>query len=115
MLGNLIMEEINSWITVVDNAVKIGLGALLGGGFGVWVAWLNNKSQSKKDYHERRRTILEEVLESVDSSSNTASMHWANLINAVYLKEENGKISDSNSQDLEKLENEFFESFLYLY
>jgi len=42
------MADTKTWIDVADTAVKIGLGALLGGAFAVWVAFLNNKAKPVK-------------------------------------------------------------------
>ncbi|RBO83965.1 hypothetical protein [Marinomonas aquiplantarum] len=108
------MTDVTTWINVADNAVKIGLGALLGGGFGLFVAWMNNKSQVKKDLHDRRRAILEGVLESVDSSANAASLFWANLANTVYKRDNNQQILENEKEELDKLQNNFFAAFTLL-
>lgn len=99
---------------MADSAVKIGLGALLGGAFGVWVAWLNNKSQVRNGYLERRREILEAVVESVDLAANSASLYWANLANAVYIRDKGEDIPESDLEELKKLENKFFLAFTKL-
>lgn len=108
------MADVSTWINVVDNAVKIGLGALLGGGFGLLIARTNNKSQAKKDFHDRRRAILEGVLESVDSSANAASVYWASLINADLKRKKNKPISDKENEELNTFKNNFFDAFTVL-
>jgi hypothetical protein len=50
-----------TWIQVADDAIKIGLGALIGGLFAWIVAWHNNKSAIKKLEFERRTRILSDV------------------------------------------------------
>ena len=50
-----------TWIQVADDAIKIGLGALIGGVFAWIVAWHNNKSAIKKLEFERRTRILSDV------------------------------------------------------
>jgi hypothetical protein len=108
------MADPTTWITVADNAVKIGLGALLGGGFAVAVAWLNNKSQEKKAFRERRWLILEGVLESVDGAANAASVFWANLANAIYKRDKQQRPSDVELRELKGLEEKFFAAFTSL-
>ena len=100
-----------TWIEVADSAVKIGLGALLGGVFGLMIAWVNNRSQSLKGYYERRRTLLEHILESVDSASNSAATYWANLMNGVYKRDTNQRLSDDELSSLQGLERQFFAAF----
>jgi hypothetical protein len=51
------------WIPVIDNAVKIGLGALVGGFFAWLVARHNAKSAIEKLVFERRTKILSETAE----------------------------------------------------
>lgn len=50
-----------TWVQVADDAIKIGLGALIGGVFAWIVAWHNNKNAIKKLEFERRTRILSEV------------------------------------------------------
>ena len=108
------MADLTTWIDVADNAVKIGLGALIGGTFGIWVAWLNNSIQTKKALNERRRQIIELVIESVDSACNAASLYWSNLGNGVYKRGNGEKLTDTDNAQLDSLQSKFFESFTVL-
>lgn len=108
------MTDLTTWIDVADNAVKIGLGALIGGAFGVGAAWLNNSIQAKKALNERRRQIIELVIESVDSACNAASLYWSNLGNGVYKRDKGEKLTDSDKTQLDSLQSKFFESFMVL-
>ncbi|RFC38298.1 MAG: hypothetical protein DID90_2727552661 [Candidatus Nitrotoga sp. LAW] len=108
------MADLTTWVDVADSAVKIGLGALIGGTFGVWVAWLNNSIQAKKALNERRRQIIELVIESVDSACNAASLYWSNLGNGVYKRDKGEKLTDADKAQLDSLQSKFFESFTVL-
>ena len=58
------MDSTNStltWIQVADDAIKIGLGALIGGLFTWIVARHNNKSAIKKLQFERKAQILSDA------------------------------------------------------
>jgi hypothetical protein len=108
------MADPTTWVDVADNAVKIGLGALLGGGFGLLLASLNNKSQVKKALYERRREILESIVDAVDSTCNAAAVHWATLANAVFKRDTNQRIADADMSELTELERKFFASYTTL-
>lgn len=108
------MANLTTWVDVADSAVKIGLGALIGGTFGVWVAWLNNSIQAKKALNERRRQIIELAIESVDSACNAASLYWSNLGNGVYKRDKGEKLTDTDKAQLDSLQSKFFESFTVL-
>ena len=106
-----LMADTKTWIDVADTAVKIGLGALLGGAFAVWVAFLNNKSQASKVYLERKRCIIESVVGEVDLFHGAAAFYWANLSNAVFKRDSNNRLSHAETEELKKLEQQLFEGF----
>jgi len=58
---NLVMPSNMTWIEVADSAVKIGLGALMTGMFGWFVANHVSKSAMQKMKFERRSKLLEEI------------------------------------------------------
>ena len=96
---------------MADTAVKIGLGALIGGAFGVWVAWLNNRNQSSRSYLEKKRSILESVLADVESFFSATTLYWANLANAIFKRDQGNRLTEGESKELKKLEQGLFESF----
>lgn len=56
-----------TWIQVIDDAIKIGLGALIGGFFAWLVARYNAKSTIQKLAFERRSKILSDAAQSYES------------------------------------------------
>jgi hypothetical protein len=105
------MADPKTWIDVADDAVKIGLGALLGGSFAVLVARLNNRSQIARSLLEKRREIIESVLTDIDSFTTAASVYWANLSNAVFKRDQKEFLSPEDLGQLKELEQALFESF----
>jgi hypothetical protein len=66
-------------IDVIDTAVKIGLGALISGAAGYWIAKLNHDREIEKDRVHRRRELLESVAEQVETFTQNALHYWAVL------------------------------------
>jgi hypothetical protein len=56
-----------TWAQVIDDAVKIGLGALIGGFFAWLVARLKGKSEIRKLIFERRSKILSEATQTFEA------------------------------------------------
>jgi hypothetical protein len=108
------VQGTTTWINVADTAIKIGLGALIGGAFGIWVALVNNRSQSSRTYLEKKRSILESVLADVESFLGATIMYWANLSNAVYKRDKGIRLTEADTKELKKLEQALFESFKLL-
>lgn len=82
--------------------MKIGLGALLGSGFAVWVAWLNNRSAVARSFLEKRRGIIESILSDVDSFTTAASIYWAVLNSAVFKRDQKDFLSPEELEKLKK-------------
>ena len=98
------------WINVADTAVKVGLGALIAGGFCALNAWHNHKKESSKEYAAKRRELLESVMLSVDEFSREVSLFWALLMNGVYKKNNEG-LDDEDRAEIESKEKDLFEKF----
>ena len=70
------------WIEVVSDAVKIGLGALIGGIFAFVTARQAHKIRLNEEYSRRRRDQLEKISETFERVSRFVTDHVATL-NAV--------------------------------
>ena len=102
------------WPSVVDSAVKIGLGALIGGGFAIWTIRLNQRHDHLKAQRERRATVLQEAQLEVSRFAGLVSSFWANVRNAVYIRDEGETVTRSMRSELRAQEQEVFEAFAEL-
>lgn len=107
------MAELKTWIDVADTAVKVGLGAFIGGGFSYLLTRLDHDRESKKDYTKRRLNTIEIAFEEINEFSNIISLYWANLSNGVF-KKSNGTLTNEDRQSLGEEENRLLESFSLL-
>jgi TRAP-type mannitol/chloroaromatic compound transport system substrate-binding protein len=67
------------WIQVVDDVVKIGLGAIIGGFFAWFVARENNKSTIQRLQFERRSKILSDTAQVLEAHFQ-AYYKYSNLL-----------------------------------
>lgn len=99
-----------TWVNVADTAVKVGLGALIAGGFGALTVWLTHMKETKKEFEAKRRQLIEEVMISVDEFSREVSLFWALLMNGVY-KKKKGELAQRDKEEIALKEREVFEKF----
>ncbi len=102
------------WPSVVDSAVKIGLGALIGGGFAVWTIRLNQRHDHLKSQRERRATLLQEAQLEVSRFAGLVSSYWANVRNAVYIRDKGEAVTQLMRTELKAQEQRVFEAFAEL-
>ncbi len=105
------MADTKTWVDLVDTAVKIGLGALIGGLTGAWLARINNRHAITMSDREHKRKILEQVLELTDAFSQSVTVFWANRINAAYKMEKGETLDDEEVRKLKTQENQLFNDF----
>jgi len=68
-----------TWIDIADTAVKIGLGALVAGGFGYLTMRLGHDREERARYAERRRVHLEKIFDLLVEVEHTYVMQKAYL------------------------------------
>ena len=68
-----------SVLEIIDTSVKIGLGALIGGGFSYFLARINHRANSKKEFSKRYFNAIELISESAEDYYDK----WSNLSTAV--------------------------------
>ena len=66
-------------LEIVDTAVKVGLGAIIGGMFTYIIAKMNHDKEMEKDRLRRRRELLEEIASKCDNFSKEIRDYWALL------------------------------------
>jgi len=107
------MADVKTWIDVVDTAVKIGLGALIGGGISYMLARLEHTKSAKLEFSKRRFETLQSAFEEISDFSSAISLYWADLNNGIF-KREKGTLSDEEITEIEKAEKELYQKFLVL-
>lgn len=102
------------WISVVDTAVKIGFGALIGGFFAIWTQRLSQRHEQSKLQLERRRVLLQEAQIEVSHFAGSVSTYWANTRNAVFLRDKGDPVTAKMRTELQSNERTVFEGFAEL-
>ena len=82
-----------TWLDIIDDSLKIGLGALIGAGSTLWLTKINNMNQRSSAYIDKRRELILKVVEVIDNFNSATSIYWANLFNAVDNKKNGLKLS----------------------
>ncbi|MNI12268.1 hypothetical protein D3C81_756430 [compost metagenome] len=98
------------WINIASDAVKIGMGALIAGGFGYLVALTNTSAETKKLYIKKKQLQLDKVVEILNSFHKYYAHYRANVRN--YTISRGGLGSSSFSEEFiegqrEKLRSAF--------
>ena len=70
-------------LEIVDTAVKIGLGGLIGGVAAYFLAKLHHRQDIEKDSLKRKRELLEKVANDIENSWNTYRRYY--LVSLEYI------------------------------
>jgi hypothetical protein len=106
-----------TWIDVADSAVKIGLGALLGGWFGFANAKLAHEREAIIEFVKSRRDILKDAIQRCDTFSRAHADYWAALFDALEDRTERGKVPKKFVRSLkqkEKVLRDAFQDFAHI-
>ncbi len=98
------------WTDVADSAIKIGLGALIGGGFAIWLQVIKDRSSLTIESFKRRREIIEDVSSKFGAFNMHLSHFWAALKNALY-KKNNDSLEKSDEEELKEFEKNIYNQF----
>jgi hypothetical protein len=74
-----------NWSDVADTAIKIGLGALLGGVFSIVLTWLSHRQSTSRDYFKRRRELIEGIVDDLDRFYRNMSLFRSSLQNLLFI------------------------------
>ena len=103
-----------TWLDIVDSAVKIGLGVVLGGGFGYLNAKLGHERDAKARYATRRRDQLEKVRALLTEFDKKRIHQTACIRSYLEWKDNDDVKAKEQLVHLEKIDEEFpvtFENF----
>jgi hypothetical protein len=99
------------WPDVADSAVKIGLGALVGGAFSVVVARVVQRHELRKMAIERRWTLLQETQLEVTSFGQLTSEYRARVRNAAAQRDRGSPVTPEAEAELAELRRRVFSGF----
>jgi gas vesicle protein len=92
-----------TWIEVASDAVKIGLGAIVGGVFVIIAARQSHGIRLREEYSRRRRDQLERISEAFDSATRIATDYVAHILSIASVRasaEEKEAISGALGHDV---------------
>lgn len=102
------------WATVVDDAVKVGLGALIGAIGTISTTLIMRKSDQRKRHFEKRLELLQEAVLEVSKFGSSVSTYWAHVRNAAFLRDTKSPIPPQMQSELDRQEKEVFRQFAEL-
>ncbi len=105
------MPDLTTWQVVADNAVKIGLGALIGGGLTILGTWQSHKLRRLSELEKEKREKLEKILKDFESFNSIFNKYWSDLAVLIDKKEDNKRITDKELESLNELRSNLYESF----
>jgi len=101
-------------LSVVDTAVKIGLGALISGLATYTVTRLNHNKEIEKERINRQRELLEEIASQTEEFSTTVLKYWAYMIEYIRYVENNKEVPEDLDARIEKSAKDLFDKFTHL-
>jgi len=105
------MSDSTTILDIADNAVKIGLGALIGGLTTIVLARINNKHVSIKAKNDKKYEILEDVVVKIDKFNKSTSLYWVRITDAFSKIDQGVKVSKKETNKIKILEQDLFENF----
>lgn len=103
-----------NWPEVVDSALKIGLGALIGGIVATYQSSVLFRRERKKALCDRRRELLEDFVEKFDAFGATVADYHASFWNMQEDKAK-GKLTDEMKAKHLKIDSQMMKAFKQLH
>ncbi len=100
---------LNGW-EILDTAVKIGLGAIIGGISTYYVSKLTHDKEMEKERRRRRRELLEEVASKCDSFARQVRDYWALMADWLDAKNPKKELPEHKKKILNS-QQKFYDSF----
>ncbi|MFT4776030.1 MAG: hypothetical protein ACI9B7_000400 [Oleispira sp.] len=95
-------------IEVIDTAIKIGLGGLIGFIGTYTVTKLNHNHDSNKDKSKRHFDALEQVASHIEEFSHVALKYWALVVERVRVENDGKTWPKERSDQLDIVKAEYF-------
>lgn len=101
-------------LSIVDTAVKIGLGALISGLATYWVTKLNHSNDIAKAKLKRQRELIEEIAGQMEDFSSATLKYWAYIVEHVRYAEREKSAPDHLQARIKSAGDELFDKFSQL-
>lgn len=101
-------------LSIIDTAVKIGLGALISGIATYWVTKLNHENDIAKTKLKRQRELIEEIAAQTEEFSSATLKYWAYLVEHVRYAERDKQPPEHLPTRIKSAEIELFDKFSQL-
>lgn len=98
-------------LSIIDTAVKIGLGALISGVATYWVTKLNHSNDIAKTKLKRQRELVEEIAGQTEEFSAATLKYWAYMVEHVRYAEREKPAPDHLPARIKSAETELFDKF----
>lgn len=105
------MTELVTYINVLDDAVKIGLGALIGGTTSLLALKLTNAHARETRYFEKKREHLLEVFTDISRITIVFNTYWASVRNIIQDKDDGKTITLQQIKILVSIDQKLFDEF----
>lgn len=100
-----------TWLSIVDTAVKIGLGAAISGIATYSITRYKQKSDKELKQVQRKIDSLDIIAEQTEEFSHVCLNYWARILDWSRKKEKSKPISDSLEKELKAVRTELFNSY----
>lgn len=101
-------------LSIVDTAVKIGLGALISGIATYTVTRLNHNKEIEKERIKRQRELLEEIASQTEEFSTAVLKYWAYMIEYIRYVESNKEAPEDLDVRIEESGKNLFDKYTNL-
>lgn len=100
-----------TWIEVADSAVKIGLGALVGGGFALWQGRRTRLEERRKADLALKRDHLQSATDVIDKFSLALSDYWATVTNILHIIRSGSTVDPQDLQRFTTCDSALYAAF----
>lgn len=101
-------------LSIVDTAVKIGLGALISGIATYSVSKLNHNKEIEKDKLNRQRELLEEIAGQTEEFSTSVLKYWAYMVEHIRYTEQKKVLPEDLDLRIDNAAKDLFVKFSHL-
>lgn len=100
-----------TYLEVIDTAVKVGLGALISGASGYWMAKSKTHEDARRERLNRHHSLLETSAEQIENFSQVLMRYWALIVECVRTRDQGLMWTPDRFEELTKVKVEIVTAF----